>query len=65
MSEELSRARAREHQAAAEVDRLQNKVDDLQHLNDMERQVSTTNSAMVILQINMDLIPDYSLKIKS
>ena len=55
MSEELSRARARGHQAAAEVDRLQKKVDDLQHLNDMERQVSIINSAMMILQCGMDL----------
>ncbi|DBA92530.1 TPA: hypothetical protein ACH3X1_002761 [Trebouxia sp. C0004] len=38
LSEELSRTRARGHQAAAEVDRLQKKNDDLQHLNDMERQ---------------------------
>ncbi|KAL0020086.1 hypothetical protein WJX79_009298 [Trebouxia sp. C0005] len=38
LNEELSRARARGHQAAAEVDRLQKKIDDLQHLNDMERQ---------------------------
>jgi len=62
LSEELSRARARGHQAAAEVDRLQKKIDDLQHLNDMERQVSIINSAMVVLQCGMDLNPECSMK---
>ena len=39
LSEELTRTRSKGHQVAAEADRLQKKVDDLQHFSDMERQV--------------------------
>ncbi len=48
LSEELSRVRARGQQAAAEADRLQNKVDDLQHFSDMERQVSTMHEQVLL-----------------
>lgn len=44
LSEELTRTRSKGHQVAAEADRLQKKVDDLQHFSDMERQVSHSRS---------------------
>ena len=45
LSEELSRTRAKGHQAAGEVDRLQKRVDDLQHFSNVERQVSSQHYA--------------------
>lgn len=39
MSEELQRVRIKSQQAGLEADKLQKKVDDLQHFSELERQV--------------------------
>ena len=39
LSQELQRVRVKSQQAALEADKLQKKVDDLQHFSELERQV--------------------------
>ena len=39
LSQELQRVRLKSQQAALEADKLQKKVDDLQHFSELERQV--------------------------
>ena len=56
--EELERVRLKSQRAGVEVDKLQKKVDDLQHFSELERQVGSPLLLFLIILVHWHPVAD-------